>query len=50
LLVGYLCVGYPVEFDERPVLETVGWRDRLPLRELVFEDAWGQASESLFRD
>jgi 5,6-dimethylbenzimidazole synthase len=50
LLVGYLCVGYPVEFDEQPVLEKVGWRDRLPLRELVFEDSWGQASASLFRD
>lgn len=50
LLVGYLCVGYPVEFDERPVLEKVGWRDRLPLRELVFEDSWGHASDSLFRD
>ena len=50
LLVGYLCVGYPVEFDDRPLLEKVGWADRLPLRELVFEDSWGQESESLFRD
>jgi 5,6-dimethylbenzimidazole synthase len=50
LLVGYLCVGYPVEFDERPVLEKVGWRDRIPLQDLVFEDSWGHASDSLFRD
>jgi 5,6-dimethylbenzimidazole synthase len=50
LLVGYLCVGYPVEFDDRPLLEKVGWADRLSLRELVFEDSWGRASESLFRD
>ncbi len=50
VLVGYLCVGYPVEFDDRPMLEKVGWADRIPLRELVFEDRWGHASESLFRD
>jgi 5,6-dimethylbenzimidazole synthase len=50
LLVGYLCVGYPLAFDDRPLLETVGWADRLPLRRLVFEDSWGRESESLFRD
>jgi 5,6-dimethylbenzimidazole synthase len=50
LLVGYLCVGYPVEFDAQPMLEKVGWADRLPLRELVFEDSWGRASATLFRD
>jgi 5,6-dimethylbenzimidazole synthase len=50
LLVGYLCVGYPVEFDDRPMLEKVTWADRLPLRELVFEDSWGRKSETVFRD
>jgi 5,6-dimethylbenzimidazole synthase len=50
LLVGYLCVGYPVEFDDRPMLEKVAWADRLPLRELVFEDSWGRKSETVFRD
>ena len=49
LLVGYLCVGFPVEFDNRPLLEKVGWADRLTLRELVFEDSWGRKSETLFR-
>ena len=49
-LVGYLCVGYPIAFDDRPLLEKVGWADRLPLRALVFEDSWGRPSESLFRD
>lgn len=49
LLVGYLCVGFPVEFDDRPLLEKVGWADRLTLRELVFEDSWGRKSETLFR-
>jgi 5,6-dimethylbenzimidazole synthase len=47
-LVAYLCVGYPVEFRPRPMLEEVGWKDRLPLESLVFEDAWGVPS-SLFK-
>ncbi len=50
VLVGYLCVGYPVEFEDQPLLEKVGWADRIPLRELVFEERWGQPSDSLFRD
>ena len=43
-LVAYLCVGYPTEFRPRPMLEEVGWKERLPLSELVFEDRWGEAS------
>ena len=39
--VAYLCLGYPVEFPDRPLLETAGWRDRLPLRSLVHYDGWG---------
>jgi 5,6-dimethylbenzimidazole synthase len=27
--VAYLCFGYPVAFEGRPLLETVGWRQRL---------------------
>ena len=40
-LVAYLCVGYPVEFRPRPMLEEVGWKGRRPLGELVFQDRWG---------
>lgn len=40
LLVAYLCLGYPVRFEERPLLESVGWERRLSLAEVVFEDAW----------
>jgi 5,6-dimethylbenzimidazole synthase len=50
LLVGYLCVGYPVEFDDRPMLEKVAWADRLPLCDLVFENSWGRKSETVFRN
>lgn len=38
--VAYLCVGYPVEFPPVPELQTLGWRDRLDLANLVFEDKW----------
>lgn len=40
-LVAYLCVGYPVEFRPRPLLEEVGWKSRLPLEEVVFAEQWG---------
>jgi nicotinate-nucleotide--dimethylbenzimidazole phosphoribosyltransferase len=40
--VAYLTVGYPIEFAEKPMLSQVGWADRLPLAELLFEDHWGR--------
>jgi 5,6-dimethylbenzimidazole synthase len=43
-LVAYLCVGYPIEFRPRPMLEEVGWKGRQPLGELVFHDRWGVRS------
>jgi 5,6-dimethylbenzimidazole synthase len=46
-LIAYLCVGYPVEFRPRPMLEEVGWKGRQPLGETVFHDRWG-APSSLF--
>jgi 5,6-dimethylbenzimidazole synthase len=47
-LVAYLCVGYPIEFRPRPLLEEVGWKGRQPLGETVFQDQWGVPS-ALFR-
>jgi 5,6-dimethylbenzimidazole synthase len=47
-LVAYLCIGYPTEFRSKPMLEEVGWKDRQPLEELVFQDQWGVPS-FLFR-
>ena len=41
LPVAYLCVGYPKEFLDRPMLEKVGWAKRVPVEELVFHDFWG---------
>ncbi|MDK3156417.1 5,6-dimethylbenzimidazole synthase [Kamptonema cortianum] len=39
-LVAYLCVGYPEEFADRPMLETVGWEKRLPLEQMVMQEKW----------
>jgi 5,6-dimethylbenzimidazole synthase len=42
--VAYLAVGYPEEFPEKPMLETAGWRERLPLEDLVFYERYGRRS------
>ena len=39
-LVAYLCLGYPEAFLERPLLESVGWRERLPLEQVVLQERW----------
>ena len=36
--VAYLCLGYPEKPLDRPELESVGWRDRVDLRELVHDE------------
>jgi 5,6-dimethylbenzimidazole synthase len=43
-LVAYLCAGFPVEFLAKPMLEVVGWKRRVALKELVFQDGWGVPS------
>ena len=40
VLVAWLCLGIPVQFDDRPMLETVGWEKRLPLEEVVYAERW----------
>lgn len=44
-LVAYLCIGAPLEFRPRPLLEEVGWRARVPLDTLIYKDIWGQSCE-----
>lgn len=39
-VVGFLCVGYPARFEPKPELETAGWLDRLPLRDVTFDETW----------
>ncbi|HOB63180.1 MAG TPA: 5,6-dimethylbenzimidazole synthase [Candidatus Competibacteraceae bacterium] len=40
--VAYLCLGYVSHFRDRPDLEAAGWRERLPLEQLVYLDHWGE--------
>lgn len=40
--VAYLCLGYVSEFLDEPELAAKGWRQRLPLTELVHGDGWGR--------
>jgi 5,6-dimethylbenzimidazole synthase len=44
--VAYLCLGVPVEFPPEPTLQSAGWRDRLTLTELVYQERWGGDSPS----
>jgi 5,6-dimethylbenzimidazole synthase len=39
--IAYLCVGYVSHFYDQPELEAAGWRERLPLDDLLHFDRWG---------
>lgn len=41
-LVAYLCVGYVDRLYDEPELQAKGWRRRLNLDDLIFDEAWGQ--------
>jgi len=49
-LVAYLCMGYPVTFSTRPLLEEVGWKARTPLESLVYTNTWGEPARSFFEE
>ncbi len=40
-IIAWLCLGYVDTLYAEPELAVKGWRQRLPLDELVFEDGWG---------
>ncbi len=44
--IAYLCVGYVTTFCTAPELETVGWRQRLPLDQLIRFNHWSGSEES----
>jgi 5,6-dimethylbenzimidazole synthase len=46
-IIAYLCVGYVSDFADTPDLARAGWRERLPLDELVFEDTWGRPAPAV---
>ena len=41
LPIAYLCIGYPVEFGDKPMLQEVGWENRIPLQDLIYFNSWG---------
>ncbi len=38
--IAYLCLGYVSSFAEEPELQKKGWRNRLPLEDLIMVDEW----------
>lgn len=47
--VAYLCLGWVKELHSSPELEAKGWRKRLDLQTLVFQDQWGKPANDLLR-
>ena len=41
-IVAWLCLGRVDELYTEPELAVKGWRQRLRLEDLVFQDRWGQ--------
>ena len=41
-IVAWLCIGYVDTLYSEPELAVKGWRQRLPLDELIFRDGWGR--------
>ena len=46
-IVAYLCVGYVDQLYVKPELAVKGWRDKIPLDTLIFEERWPDASHVL---
>lgn len=41
-IVAWLCLGYVDTLYEKPELAIKGWRQRLSLEDLIFQDVWGR--------
>ena len=44
-IVAYLCIGYVDQIYDEPELQKKGWRKRLQLKDLIFEDGWENNQE-----
>ena len=44
-VVAYLCLGYVNGFSPTPDLERAGWRERLPVTDLIHHDCWNRLGE-----
>ncbi|WP_244564182.1 5,6-dimethylbenzimidazole synthase [Rhizobium sp. RU36D] len=42
-IIGWFCLGYVDALYDQPELAIKGWRQRLPLEQLVFDEAWGRS-------
>ncbi len=45
-VLAYLCIGYVSKFEEQPDLQTAGWRSRIPIDQLIHQEAWGNRIEA----
>ena len=43
--IAYLCVGYVSHFKDKPELETAGWLPRMPIKDVLYFDSWGQRDD-----
>ena len=42
--VAYLCLGFVDQLYQEPELAARGWRQRIDINDLIFEDRWGNAA------
>ncbi|MCM2399228.1 5,6-dimethylbenzimidazole synthase [Rhizobium sp. S95] len=40
-IIGWFCLGYVDQLFDQPELAVRGWRQKIPLEELVYEESWG---------
>ena len=41
-VLAYLCLGYVSNFATQPDLQIAGWRERIPLEQLIHYESWGR--------
>ena len=46
-IIAYLCVGFVDQLYSKPELAVKGWREKLPLEKLVYQEHWPEASHVL---
>lgn len=46
-IIAYLCVGFVDQLYTQPELAAKGWREKIPLEKLIFDERWPEASHVL---
>lgn len=44
-IIAYLCIGYVSHFYDSPELEQKGWRNRVPLESLIYQEEWPEDAQ-----